>query len=541
MDVIRDAINNVSLYEVKAAVRKAQNVVMNYTEMEAKVREATNNEPWGASSTLMNEIASGTYNYQLLNEIMPMIYKRFTEKSAEEWRQIYKALQLLEFLIKNGAEQVIDDARSHLSTIKMLRQFYFIDQAGKDQGVNVRNRAKELADLLSDVDKIRAERKKARQTKSKYIGVEGGGAGGFSTNMGGMSSNRNSGSRFGGFGSESADFGGYNGGGGVYGDGGGFSGRATGGFQDEGGSTSRSDSRGAQKFDEYDEYDDGGTTSSRRAAPPPPPRRQEAAAVKPSPPPPKKKQPAPEVDLLGSDDAFAPAPSGRVAAAPPLQAATSSAAADFDDFDDFQSAAPPKTQSMPAIPSMPSFSTPMPPPLTSSASSLSIVHPKPVSSNDRSDMRTLTGFTSPPISTTPSAFGTPAITPSTTGSGIGNMGMVGGMTAMKPSNTGFQPAAPNYFTSVPVAANTPGSPLSPSTTTQPKKASGDAFGSIWNQASVGIKKSATPTAKTPSLQTMAKEKATAGIWGTGPAAGSTAAGNKPPANSGGNGLEDLLG
>ena len=28
---------------------------------------------------------------QLLNEIMPMIYKRFTEKAAEEWRQIYKA------------------------------------------------------------------------------------------------------------------------------------------------------------------------------------------------------------------------------------------------------------------------------------------------------------------------------------------------------------------------------------------------------------------------------------------------------------------
>ncbi len=25
--------------------------VMNYTEMEAKVREATNNEPWGASSS----------------------------------------------------------------------------------------------------------------------------------------------------------------------------------------------------------------------------------------------------------------------------------------------------------------------------------------------------------------------------------------------------------------------------------------------------------------------------------------------------------
>jgi epsin len=52
---------------------------MNYTDMEAKVgvnpeksfeiglirlqvREATNNEPWGASSTLMQEIANGTFN-----------------------------------------------------------------------------------------------------------------------------------------------------------------------------------------------------------------------------------------------------------------------------------------------------------------------------------------------------------------------------------------------------------------------------------------------------------------------------------------------
>jgi epsin len=38
----------------------------------------------------MQEIANGTHSYQLLNEIMPMIYKRFTDKSAEEWRQIYK-------------------------------------------------------------------------------------------------------------------------------------------------------------------------------------------------------------------------------------------------------------------------------------------------------------------------------------------------------------------------------------------------------------------------------------------------------------------
>ena len=40
---------------------KATNVVMNYTETEAKVREATNDDPWGPSGTQMNEIARLTF------------------------------------------------------------------------------------------------------------------------------------------------------------------------------------------------------------------------------------------------------------------------------------------------------------------------------------------------------------------------------------------------------------------------------------------------------------------------------------------------
>lgn len=79
LNSLKEAAANLSLYDLKAGVRKVQNgqskppfllrripnkciAVMNFTEMEAKVREATNNEPWGASSTLMQEIANGTYN-----------------------------------------------------------------------------------------------------------------------------------------------------------------------------------------------------------------------------------------------------------------------------------------------------------------------------------------------------------------------------------------------------------------------------------------------------------------------------------------------
>lgn len=79
----------------------------------------------------------------------------------------------------------------------MLRSFHYIDDKGKDQGINVRNRSKELAELLSDLDRVRQERKKAKANRSKYIGVEGGGGGG------GMSFQSSSGSRYGGFGSDS--------------------------------------------------------------------------------------------------------------------------------------------------------------------------------------------------------------------------------------------------------------------------------------------------------------------------------------------------
>jgi len=43
---------------------------------------------------------------------------------------------LLEYLIKHGSERVVDDARAHVSTLKMLRNFHYIDDKGKDEGIN---------------------------------------------------------------------------------------------------------------------------------------------------------------------------------------------------------------------------------------------------------------------------------------------------------------------------------------------------------------------------------------------------------------------
>ncbi|WQF86990.1 Putative ENTH domain-containing protein [Colletotrichum destructivum] len=509
---LKDTVASMTLYDVKAGVRKVQNAVMNYTEMEAKVREATNNEPWGASSSLMQEIANGTFNYATLNEIMPMIYRRFTEKSAEEWRQIYKALQLLEFLIKHGSERVIDDARGHITLLKMLRQFHFIDQNGKDQGINVRNRAKELAELLSDVERIRTERKKARATKNKYTGVEGGMSLG-----GGFSGGSGSGSRYGGFGSESGGYGGYSGG--VYGDGGGFGGQES---NDYGRTQAHTD-----KFEEYDEFDDERPAASSSASRSKRPER--AAAPKAEPP--KKKEP--EVDLFSFDD---PAPTSVPA---PAFAPTSSsgsglgslsapsAANDDDEFDDFQSAAP--------VPG-PAAAAPLSPPVMTANSATTFAAPQPVSAPQQANIGNMVSMSSmsPAPSANYSAFSTPAI--------------ASPAAQVKPS--GYQPSGPNYFGSVQTAipqstggsfASTPSAAAPKAASAKPGAAGGDAFGALWSQASTGVKKTSTPTAG-PALGQLAKEKSSAGIWGA-PAPASSA--SKPAggaSSSGGNhGLDDLLG
>lgn len=46
----------------KAALRITKNYTKGYSDTQAKVRDATSNDPWGPSGTQMNEIAQLTYN-----------------------------------------------------------------------------------------------------------------------------------------------------------------------------------------------------------------------------------------------------------------------------------------------------------------------------------------------------------------------------------------------------------------------------------------------------------------------------------------------
>ncbi|XP_075998874.1 epsin-2 isoform X3 [Genypterus blacodes] len=153
--------------------RQMKNMVNNYSDAEKKVREATSNDPWGPSSSLMSEIADLTYNVVAFSEIMSMIWKRLNDH-GKNWRHVYKALTLLDYLIKTGSERVALQCKENIFAIQTLKDFQFIDRDGKDQGINVREKSKQLVVLLKDEDRLKGERSQALKTKERMAQVSTG-------------------------------------------------------------------------------------------------------------------------------------------------------------------------------------------------------------------------------------------------------------------------------------------------------------------------------------------------------------------------------
>lgn len=78
-----------------------------------------------------------------------------------------KAMTLMEYLIKTGSERVSQQCKENMYAVQTLKDFQYVDRDGKDQGVNVREKAKQLVALLRDEDRLREERAHALKTKEK--------------------------------------------------------------------------------------------------------------------------------------------------------------------------------------------------------------------------------------------------------------------------------------------------------------------------------------------------------------------------------------
>ena len=115
---------------------------------------------------MMSEIADLTYNVVAFSEIMQMIWKRLNDH-GKNWRHVYKALVLLEYLIKTGSEKVAQQCKENIFAIQTLKDFQYLDD-NKDQSINVREKAKALVALLKDDERLKNERVRALKAKERF-------------------------------------------------------------------------------------------------------------------------------------------------------------------------------------------------------------------------------------------------------------------------------------------------------------------------------------------------------------------------------------
>nr|CAG8620120.1 600_t:CDS:2 [Entrophospora candida] len=158
-----------SKYKAKAVVRTLKNYTRKYSDIQAKVRSATSNDPWSPNGTLMAEIAQATFKHNEFIEIMEMIDKRLNDH-GKNWRHVFKALVLLDYCLHVGSQDVVSYAKENLYVVETLNEFQYIDDDLKDQGQIVQYKAKEITGLLQDDERLQYERKQHIELRRRYAG-----------------------------------------------------------------------------------------------------------------------------------------------------------------------------------------------------------------------------------------------------------------------------------------------------------------------------------------------------------------------------------
>ncbi|KAL6556651.1 hypothetical protein OROGR_005939 [Orobanche gracilis] len=153
---------------VREIKREVNLKVLKVPEIEQKVLDATDDEPWGPHGTVLAEIARATNKFTECQMVMNVLWTRLTE-TGKNWRFVYK------YLVAHGSERAVDDIIEHTFQISSLASFEYVEPSGKDVGINVRKKAETIVALLNNKDKIQEVRNKAATNREKYVGLSSSG------------------------------------------------------------------------------------------------------------------------------------------------------------------------------------------------------------------------------------------------------------------------------------------------------------------------------------------------------------------------------
>ncbi|CAD7965819.1 unnamed protein product [Amoebophrya sp. A25] len=148
--------------------------------LQAQLKEALSNQNWGCSNSVLYEIAAQS-DHQLPT-IMEAITQALSERDRN-WRRVFKALNLIEAILKHGDLHFVEVMRSEQWRVMRYSDWRY-QEGGKDVGAGIREKARKVLELVSDQEYLAREREEARQIAAKltqaYPAGQPGGPGGSS-------------------------------------------------------------------------------------------------------------------------------------------------------------------------------------------------------------------------------------------------------------------------------------------------------------------------------------------------------------------------
>lgn len=122
------------------------------------------------STKLLNvpaaSISSSIYSHDC-DIILTHIWDRLKLDSME-WRKIFKALHLLDIILKAGNPQCFSTIKGNIYKIKAFESFS--TKAGTSKSEGIRQKAKSICEMLDNPEVLEEEREKTRQLRNKLSG-----------------------------------------------------------------------------------------------------------------------------------------------------------------------------------------------------------------------------------------------------------------------------------------------------------------------------------------------------------------------------------
>ncbi|CAM8979470.1 unnamed protein product [Rhodiola kirilowii] len=155
---------------IQEKYKTARLVLTDVTQAELLAEEVTNGDPWGPDAKTMTRIADASFDIDDYWRVVDVLHRRLYNIDWKQWRQSYKSLVLLEFLLTHGPEEFAHEFICDIDVIQELGDFKYVDEKGFDWGAAMHKKSERIMQLLRGGEILKEARLKALKITKEIQG-----------------------------------------------------------------------------------------------------------------------------------------------------------------------------------------------------------------------------------------------------------------------------------------------------------------------------------------------------------------------------------